>query len=37
MTVRYDPSNGPSGGPTRGAIALRDHWREVSGLGDMGI
>lgn len=37
MTVRYDPSTGPSGGPTRGAIALRDHWREVTGLGDLGI
>lgn len=37
MTVRYDPSTGPSGGPTRGAIALRDHWREVTGLGDMGL
>lgn len=35
--VRYDASKGPSGGPTRGAIALRDHWREVTGLGDLGI
>lgn len=35
--VRYDKTTGPSGGPTPGAIALRDHWRKVTGLGDQGI
>jgi hypothetical protein len=35
--VRYDPATGPSGGPTPGAIAVRDHWRRTTGLGDLGI
>lgn len=35
--VRYDETTGPSGGPTSGAIALRDHWRKVTGLDDEGI
>lgn len=35
--VRYDKATGPSGGPTPGAIALRDHWRKVTKLADLGI
>jgi hypothetical protein len=37
VTVRYDSARGCTGGPTPGAIALRDHWRKVTGLGDLGI
>jgi hypothetical protein len=37
MTVRYDYAYRCTGGPTPGAIAVRDHWRKVTGLGDLGI
>ena len=37
MVVRYDYATRCSGGPTPGAIALRDHWTKVTGLGDLGI
>jgi hypothetical protein len=37
MTVRYDPAERCADGPTRGAIALRDHWRRTTGLADIGI
>ena len=37
MTVRYDAATGPSKGPAPGALAIRNHWRKVTGLGDLGI
>lgn len=35
--MRYDGATGPSGGPTPGAIAVRNHWTAVTGLGNQGI
>lgn len=37
MYVRYDKATGPGSGPQPGALALRDHWRATTGLGDLGI
>lgn len=37
MAVRYDVARGPASGPQPGTVALRDHWRRVTGLGDLGI
>lgn len=35
--VRYDKATGPSGGPTPGAVAVRNHWTAVTGLSNQGI
>lgn len=37
MTVRYDRATRDGKGPQPGLIAVRDHWRKVTGLADQGI
>lgn len=35
--VRYDAATGCSDGPSKGALALVDHWKRTTGLGSLGI
>lgn len=37
VTVQYDKATKCTGGPTPGAIAIRDHWGTVTGLPNYGI